>query len=154
MLFLDSALARRNTVVGCTWLFLEKILQLHFRGGQAPIPVRLCAGQTGTKLTLLARLCATGGATNRHRFFRLDFHDYIMRADLISVWSIVTTGSAAGRNVSLPRRKKALGDVSVDSHFSFQKRAIVNIAPATPKRTIVLHNSFRSVAAAFQEQRF
>jgi hypothetical protein len=92
MLFLDSALARRNTVVGCTWLFLEKILQLHFRGGQAPIPVRLCARQTGTKLTLLARLCATGGATNRHRFFRLDFHDYIMRADLISVWSIVTTG--------------------------------------------------------------
>lgn len=125
--------------------------RLHFRGGQAPIPVRLGAGQTGTKLTLLARLGATGGATNRHRFFRLDFHDYIMRADLISVWSIVTTESAAnvishGRRTSVQR--------FFDSHFHFQKRAIVNIAPFATKRTLVLHNSFRPAVAAFQEQDF
>jgi hypothetical protein len=85
-------------MAGC---FLEKVLQLHFRGGQAPVPVRLGAGQTGTKLTLLARLGATSGATNRHRFFRLGLHGYIMRVDSIPVWSIVTTVFAAECGVVL-----------------------------------------------------
>ena len=38
--------------------------------------MRLCAGQSGAKLTLLLRFGATGGAANTQGLFLFGFHDY------------------------------------------------------------------------------
>ena len=65
----------------------------HFRSRQAPISMWLCTGLASSKLTLLSRLGATRGTTNRQGLFLSDFHGYIMHVYFGTSCSIVTTES-------------------------------------------------------------
>jgi hypothetical protein len=54
-------------------------VQLLFRSVQAPISMRIGAGQAGAQLTLLAWLGPTSWTTNRQGLFRFGFHGDIMQ---------------------------------------------------------------------------
>lgn len=64
--------------------------ELLFRSRQAPVSMRLRAGQASAQLALLSRLGATGGATNRQGCFSLGFHNHRMHCCPARRCSIVT----------------------------------------------------------------
>jgi len=72
----------------------------------------------GAKLTLLSRLRAASGATNRQCLFLFGSHAYIMQRCSATRCSILT--SIAGP----------------EAYWNVQKRAILNIAPSSARRTI------------------
>lgn len=66
--------------------------------------MRFCSGQTRAKCALFARLRATGGTTNRLRFFLYDFHTNIMRGNSPIRWSIVTIARSHPRRIIATRK--------------------------------------------------
>ena len=61
-----------------------------FLSRQAPVWMRLGAGQPSVELALLSRPGATSGATNKQGLFLFSFHDYMMQDCPATSWSIVT----------------------------------------------------------------
>jgi hypothetical protein len=61
--------------------------------------MRFCSGQTRAEFAFFARLRATGGTTNRERFFLCDFHAYTMRGNSPINWSIVTIARSYPRRI-------------------------------------------------------
>lgn len=64
---------------------------LFFLSRQAPVQMRLGAGQSSVELALLSRLGATSGAPNNQCLFLLGFHDYMMQGCPATNWSILNS---------------------------------------------------------------
>jgi hypothetical protein len=79
--------------------------------------MRICSGQTRAEFALFARLRATGGTTDRQRFFLCDFHAYTMRGNSPIRWSIVTIARSYQRRIIALERVTASA-VSCDRKYT------------------------------------